>query len=583
MKRLKTLTFCSVLLAIPAFGFANTDLATPPDSDAAYPVTGPVGPTPQSFVGMATGDYDQDLVQDLAYLKGGVVHVTFAPGIFDTTHKSTITANDLVSLPTHAGHTLHTLLLARDGGVERASWKSEAGQTGLELSSIGLAWGATAELRTYLAPTGMYLAGLDADGLTVRVAHCPDVYLTSSSAWSSLGEEDFPTGVEDFELVDWSGSGIPELVVAASGSMEVHKLPLLGAQPFFTESTTGFADSKLACVKHSGTGHDWTVRLFDYSGIPGVQMMAVYGSTGMQYGIDLTTVTTRIGKLDARDYDGNGIDDVILSLEGDYDIGVLFSGDKAYPCYELATGSWQGQIFSKATRFSPNVPGVPGAELATPGVLDVDNDGDLDLCIPTHADQSIWIYKEVNVVDHRPLTPELLINSGTGTGAYLLGNGMSGGIFSDPDKVPGADAIELLVWKQADPSSDMESVPVEQRFLLWDNIDHNSQHGFRFALPGITTSNFAPILYMSLRQVKLNAAQDQAIEVYPASVFMYHGAGTSPSHESFLGTIPGNRFFQVQDLTIFGIGPVNGGSGHDTPCLPFKGNNGPNSSTSAGG
>ena len=577
----KTLLVCSSFLV--ATSFAQTSLGTPPDVAPTYPVKSLVGPNMESFAGMATGDFDHDLLQDLAYTKGGLLHVTFAPGMFDTTHRSTIQAEDVVSFPTNAAHSQHGLILSGSQGVEMATWSATANPVGMQLTSLGLAWGSTTELRTYLAPTGMYLAGVDSAGDTVRVAHCPDVFLTSNSVWTSLGEEDYPSGVEDFALVDWTGSGTPELVVAATGSMEVSKLPLVGAQPVFTESTTGFENGRLACVKHSGTGHDWTIRLFDYSGIPGAQTMAVYGSSGLLYGLDLTNVTTRISKLDAVDYDGNGIDDVVMSLEGDYDIGVLFSADKGYPCYELAEGSWQGHTFSKATRFSPNVPGIPGSEVAKPGILDVDNDGDLDFCIPTYDDQSIWIYKEVNVVDHRPMTPQLLINEFSFAGAYLLGHGQSGGVFSDPLRFGDSDGVELLFWVQDDPNSPMQSVPVERRFMLWDVIGNNSQHGFRFYLPNVSTTTFDEIIYMSMRQVKLNATQDQVVGAYPASVIMYHGAGDSQPHEDFVNSIPGFRYFEVQDLTDPVRGTVNAGSGHDTPCLPFGGNGGPFSGGPAGG
>jgi len=547
-------------------------------ADESYMVDPSPVPIPtSSYLGMATGDFDADYNADLAFFVDDHLHVQFAPGMFDAGYNTGIKGTSVASLPINADGTFHGMVIAQSSGLSVVQW-SHVGSIEVQhfdSDPLNFGIGEMTTVRSMATTSGMYLAANLAGSTKVHIFHTPDTYLNDNTSWSSLGVHSLNESVVDFELINWEAGGHPEIAICSDHYISVRSLPSSSAPPLLQRYAPPYKNLALEVITRSASVESCVALLLEPYVDPNAQHITIFGRIGMASVANMTG-SSGILRMKAKDYDNNGTADIVVTRGTDYDVEILFASDDAMPVFENSTAFHPGQPFPKAAIFSTGFLGAPGDEVATPGIADIDGDGDMDLCVPIYAEQRLWIYTDPTMVDQNELTPRLVLDE-SDIGVELVGSGKVEYTIALDSPIMEADGVEVLAWKQDGPLGTFEQAPFFRDFIpkatfLAGPVTVNH------TVSSTTGYNFNEIVYVSLRQVSTSTSSTGITGSFPSQLFIYHGADSSSNeHEDFIANFPSDdnlEFFTARNSNNF-VGPIDPTTGHGVPCLPSNGSSRP--------
>ncbi|MEZ5952659.1 MAG: hypothetical protein R3C12_26410, partial [Planctomycetaceae bacterium] len=256
----------------------------------------------------------------------------------------------------------------------------------------------------------------------------------------------------------------------------------------------------------------------------------------------------------------------------------LLAMDSGLPVYSTDPGPWPGQPFDRsisidampANAASGTVLGTACAPLA----VDLDNDGDLDLCCPTSSGE-ISVQRVRTVVDQTQLVP--VLQDYNGAAFNLTGAGQFEFDIAKPTVAAGANALEVTVWEMAAPNQPLGSTPISTSYYDLSTMAPITTLGA--GVPNNPGTYFDSLLYISVRQVTHDGLGNVSA-VFPASVYAMHAAGygTQQFNENEVAIAETLPYAQSPLLVVhdpdFRLGLNDGGdrdgSGHAPPILPPK-------------
>ncbi len=570
----------SWLVAAPCLAAAPqwTDIDTTAN---AHTVGGAEASLAGDYGNTIAGDWDRDLVQDIAFTTGTNLVCVFAPGQFDLTQASSVTAVDMASLPTNAEGTEHCIFLVNSAGLSVANW--DAGVWTETLIAAG-SWTQVESIRTHVGDYGMVIVGLTADKRTLQVITARHTYQRASTIWTEVGSKTVATNILDFELLDWDTLPGADIAFSTGSTLEVHPLPF-GKNALYVANMPGYTAPQIERIQRS-----WYIR--DLLAVitkdtVGNQFLSVHRPAGIHTVTDLSASEDVID-MTAAEFDGPAIDlngtvgransDMFLTLAGTHYLGMLLASDQISPRYSFSTLLREGQIYPCATRFGIGAP-VNGSQ-APPVIVDLDNDGGMDLCLPIRSESRVWIYKDQQTENHYRWIPNMHIEAGRGIelhGDATLELELSVPEIFEKSGTP-ADELELSIWTlpdfNVDPLINHSNGTLRYLPLTGSDIEHLVQLDLSLQVTlnnlGSHSNGFDDIVFFSVRQVKRTAFGIGFAS--PPNQIAFHAYGEREGiHEEYIENFPG---VGVGDFEVVSPDPTietpdGDGSGHCVPCIPF--------------
>ncbi|HRV81873.1 MAG TPA: hypothetical protein P5218_10570 [Planctomycetota bacterium] len=567
---MKYTLFAGLLLAAPALATPQFAVIDNPDEVyASPPEPGPVITDP--FHTMVSGDFDGDRVKDVAFLSGSTLSTLLDPDSYDVIHHTSIVANSIVSVPNNADRDEHCLLLAQAGGLQTAEWVNG---TWVTASVQGANLPEVTALEVRATGAGILVTGLGTDGLTVYAIGTTDSYVSASTTWTSYGSFTATAPIADFQLLDWDTTAGAEIALAYGSNLEVRALPLTSAPALYATNLGAFEVTHLGRIFRNNYVRDLLAVVTRTTA--GAEFISVYAPTGVKSTIDVSAAGG-IADLATADYDRNGNFDLILSLADTYGVGILLASDAMTPTYDFHPVGRIGQPMPSASlvRIAPGV--VPSVAPTSPGVLDVDGDGDLDLLAMTGTNQRLHLYREVAVVDHH------LYTSGLRYGFDLdLVEIATGGQFTFdmrvPEQIDVATHLQISLFTKNGLSAPVVAQPSATMLVAWSGIPSGTEFlPVTQTVPGVSLATHTNIVFVKVQQVHVDQTGKVRL-VYPASHFAFHALGRSANpvlfsdYSNWIAQMPGSgtATFYVQDPTVSGLrGAEKDGSGHEVACIPL--------------
>lgn len=481
------------------------------------------------YLTSAHGDFDGNGIQDIAVTAPGGFDVRLAPGVFDVRMVNVGTASDLVACPNGAGY--QDILAVNSSGLVRYDWNGN----GWDATVLSGSWSDVTRLRSIQVGTGFYVVGHQ-DGVaslhTAKVSPGP-----LQEAIHPLGLQD---DIDDFELIQWNGSGTPEIALVYSGTLDVRTWsdPTVVVA---SQTASGYDDGVLERLKH-GSGQ-WLAWLGTASN-GSTQTLAVVGPSGFEY-IEVLGSGLDAYAMVAADCSGDGKDDLLFQARDSFDPGLLINvGNSGHPEFNINQPITPGQsqsVLGIRQRLDTGVPGLANGAQSVGVVCDLDNDGDLDYALPISAVDALWVGKEDRVVDEELCAPSLVLTPPQGTthdvGVRLDGcdmewipahNRYEGEVLvsfniEEPQAIlTGADTLEVLTWVIDMNQGAIEQTPLD---VVRRPLQFTAGYSHEIVIPVETSTvdsdgvGMTQVLIVLARTIEYDAVAETVLTKYPAHLF----------------------------------------------------------------
>ncbi len=272
---------------------------------------------------IAVGDFDRDLVQDLAYIRDGELFVASDPEVWAWYSSSGETGvSDITVLDSHNEWFPDIILAVGPNGTRLMTTEGNAWRV------VPMAdWSTIRRVRSYSTSGVHYLAGVDDNdvlhlgtwqaGLPIQTA----AMITTS-------------GILDFEFVDWDNDGTKDVVSRDASGLTAYDFAgvQIGSFPDPTPTTRGsitrvVADTidQLAWMAWSQEDLTWYLRV--------LQNGAQTNSIALDFGAEIPKDAAAIN-IDAGDCDGDGYED-LLYYQATTSWAAVFRHDGTAAAYEM--------------------------------------------------------------------------------------------------------------------------------------------------------------------------------------------------------------------------------------------------------
>ena len=478
----------------------------------------------RSTVGEFTGDARPDVVLSF----GQDLILVYGPGLYHALGDTSITANDLATLPDALGPGLDALVTVSARGLEQWSYdpatRSFGGVPRGDSSWDGAqrVWIGDAD-----ALGGDDVVGLAADGRTF-------LWLFDVGGGSTQGSFTNSEIVHDFVVLDWDGvSGRETAFVSDSG---VWVLAADGTKTL-VRSGAGSSD-RLCSIEDDVLGNDRLVLATASAAGSIGHRLEVIDQGGIEAALDLGGAD--VVALASGDFNKDGLGDLALSQSATHEL-LLLRNTGAGTTFEMTPNN----------HLRLGSGGTTTTNLAEPAIGNFDGDADLDIVFPLQ-DESTVVFHRNWQRDHEKLLTQVV------GGTYDVSGGQSGvlTLFIDgPEVMPsGANCLELVVWHQDQPSSPTDPVALSREMLV---LGAGGSGGFGGQMTW-TTELQAPlgasILHdIEVRLVERDATSGAILQAAPTEVWSF---GTDSDALEEIGTNHG-----VPYSALVPIFPPGQGSG----------------------
>lgn len=440
-KRL-TLTFLSCIIAglcwnapITAQGGANPYLTGP-----SHRIDWNVQATGGGHLGRSwSGDLNADDIEDVVFMQNSRPVLMFGPDRYQAGKRLYGVCKD-ASVVYDRGRGRHVTLVADDAGLTLCVLHPVTGEVSTQL----IAQGPWTDVQWFRARTeestgDCLVLGLKSDSRTTVLARFP-----VNSDWTPvpLPSHSLPNDGLDAAFVDWDGDG--RLEVAVQTTARVRLFERYGAaignlnQPAVEGSLLPFSEAL-----RSGERLAWVLRPNQSP----VQVLVIADSEGVSAPIGLGGLGV-VG-IDAGDVDGDGNDDLALSLRSARELWLLRN--------QRSPGQSEIDSFSlnEVSRVLVGEPNTPAPNnFSTPVLADLDGDGDLDFLQAVEDEDVVVVQRNQEVLEnlqrYRPALVTFEANEDFTAGflKIILGNPLQ--------PPPGATHVEVVVWRRNDALSEPE-------------------------------------------------------------------------------------------------------------------------------
>ena len=346
----------------------------------------PAGGLQETLGTTVPADLDGTTYEDLAFLLGTELRVAHDPGSFDALTTVASDVSDADAIATGFAVPAQALVVSRADGVHVAWFTRDAGVVIWASQPISLApehaGARRVRARDVDGMLGPDVVVLSASGTRVGVLHD-----AGGGAWVHDPGEDILLGEPALAMEVYRPTAAGPADVVALAVAHGLELWSLSTGERITRLDAGPLDSTaLERLTQRTLQQEWIAWLVT-DPTNGVQFLTVHGETTVQ------TVylpgESGIPAMDAGDHDGDGKDDLLLNNAALYQATVIY--DQSPPGAPPSFGS-----FAQGGALTLDVPGhshgisSPGpATLGKPAFLDLENDGDLDVCHPSEGDDHV--------------------------------------------------------------------------------------------------------------------------------------------------------------------------------------------------
>ncbi len=502
------------------------------------------------YTGAVGGDFDGDMLADVCVMEDGSPLFLFAPSIFESPLSSNQLANDM-AVWRDAGK--DSLLIVNAQGLVKLTWDGTYAPPFWQVVFMADSTWEGAKLVRVESGNPQRIYGVMSDGKTFRRHSDPSPLFTAN----------IPQDVEDFLLVDLDGDGgaEPEIAAMTANGLYVFDLPSNG-QPSASYPIGIMTSAAMTKVGQAGTAQEWLVYVATHSA--GVwQYMATVSDTGMSAPEQLEG-DPGVVALRSADRDGDGDDDLFFSIRSVEALGLMRNlGDSSGPVFSQDMEGEPPDAELLPLRCGEDPPDALNNQ-ATPCLLDLDNDGDVDYVSAVQATSELSVLLS-NEVKHEPLTPH--IDAASVTIARPEG-ALEEGEFKffvkkpdlDPGAALGATDIQVLVWYRPTPDDPLVPSP----WLREDDVSLVSGDtvGFKMPTPEVGPYLYDSILFCLTRSVQRDGNGD-VIAVYPGQGYgAYVNVDGSPQEEFITAGFNTETFDVVAEESGSGQpgpGPQGGG------------------------
>jgi hypothetical protein len=329
-------------------------------------------PTSGVFGRSCAGDFDNDLVNDVAQMYGFSTTVWFAPSEFQAgiSLGSGIQANDIETF--RNATSADQLVSLRQSGLHLSTYNPTTCLFTHSILSANTHW-LNAKLVRDADPTTAVTSGL------IGVASNGTRLLLGATApsWNPTHTFDLGTIITDVASIQWSPTPEKEIAVATTTGIRVYKFEQ-GALTQLADYPSIYTENHIAVLRQ-GTQLDRLAAVQTHT-LPNGQFLGVvshpstgYGSIDEYYNLgDLGT-----SALTAADADGDGDSDLFLSNRMAYVTLKLVNARTPASQYAASFVSPVQEWIPLLLEGSATTPAPDN--LAVPTVADLDNDGDGDL------------------------------------------------------------------------------------------------------------------------------------------------------------------------------------------------------------
>ena len=550
--RLACLALAAAALATPAGAQGSPGTMTGSYHEALVPSV-----ATQYYGRTAFGDFDGDLLTDIAILRGGTVEFVIGPGMYEARMTDVATANDLALAPAGELGPTDGLIVADAGGVHCLEWDGAA--QAWSLTTIdGIAWGGARRMEVDLGGGSLQLYGLMSDKRAVRRLTWDGV------SWTDQLLMTIAADVEELQLFDYDGDGAVELGVMTGYGLGIYEQDgslLAGYAP------GGVTSVSIARICQPGTSEEWLAWLL--TAATGGQFLVTVGQNGLSAPAGMSP-TPDIVAMSSGDVDNDGACDVMLSHTALHHM-VLFvnRGDSSGPVFDYTLPA---SLF--LVPVGPD--GTPAPDnRAWPALFDVDADGDRDYCMPVQSMEKLFVGKN-SVVDETLMEPALDDTDPT-TMAMVRPNGadldLELQIDLDAPLPAGATHLELVMWDRDDPATPTNPVAIERVLVpVSAGQDMGSKIHFDVTLtiPSPTLVGGSQVQCVKLHvwhQRLVTESNGVLTKLWPARIF---AADTTPNQDfhAFLTSHGATAEFAIYDAQGSGQIDDQVGCGSELPCLP---------------
>ncbi len=432
-----------------------------------------------SYTTVVSGDFDDDKLADVAYLRGTEATMVFAPDAYGATARYELAGpfvpvvTAIATLENSVGR--DELLIADANGL--SAWERLDTSVFSSRTIGSTTWTNARALATGDAGT---IFGLHQNGTQFGVGPV-------NETWYSI-----PGIGTDITVLDWDSDGNDDIAIACTTGLLVYSAS--GVQLAVVPTPTPIVDvaaisernqpDRVVFVGKDPFGlNDWLVTL---------------GSTVMPY-------YTILGDMDvvglaAGDANGDGIDDLVLSHQSDGSLELLYN--QGVPGAFLPTSN--ETITGRLDTVSPT-------NFHTPVMVDTNGDGDLEIVRMVPETEECLIHENVRINPESQMPGVVQIaytpNGSIGYIALEFSAGLGG--------VPaGATQIEVVVWEMQNPLGPDPTTDSTPIFSARGALPGTSQ---AWTIPVIDSSPANPtaVWFWAVRFVDWNSVSNTYDRVFP--------------------------------------------------------------------
>jgi len=459
-----------VFLALFVATLVAEQLPVTPDTDFSYPLHVTTVPAP-AFTRTVALDIDGDSLQDICMLRGTDVDLMIGPGVFEAVFPSRATGvNDIAALDRFPLQGKQSLLTVGDDGavVHHFDWGLQAGPNGFEpveqwvtTTVNDTTWEDAVLVKSRdNGGTSSQIYGVMDDGETVRsLTNSGTGYLDSHLF--SVSET-----ILELSIVDWVAGGDPEVCVLTGSGIEVFE-HVSGApgtnqtwQSVYVSHPPGFTPLSMTAGQGPGAG-EWVAWSVVLTANPVHERLIIADASG--YDVYVLHGPPTVIAMSTGDWDGDGDDDVMTSSKATHDVVILENIGTSEALFDTAV-SPPGAFFVLQTGASGSAPNNE----AHPVFVDLDNDDQLDWCMPIQSTGKLFVDRNgpTGTFDTSRLAisnSATIDESGCGTSLHIE--------LSIPVNGPSAaNALECVLFSKADANSSTEAVAVATTRMLYSDF-----------------------------------------------------------------------------------------------------------------
>lgn len=354
-----------------------------------FEFTWPIPPsidTSGGITGMATGDFNGDLIADAFIVTDHKAYFVPSPDIFSSLFAiEGVDAVDVATLPGGGPNGVDAVLVVGSQGL----YVVQRGTSSPAMSATLLAAGWSTVVQVLVADVdgdeAIDILGLDADGVTLRrLEAASGSYDSSSSTFTQLGTNH----VAEIDVLDWNGDDDLEIAAVLDDSFAVYDLAMVRQAVY---AGSGIVSGVTAQpIRHASGGKDRLAIVYETP--TGTQWLKEVSPSHQSTGVGLGSLgVMRNGTAAA-----NLFPSIVAPRGDDLVLSQTFS-------------PWQPLLANISTTTSTSEPystsaggplmvqpwGYPSSHnKATPAIADFDNDSDPDILFPwADAPASIYVVR----------------------------------------------------------------------------------------------------------------------------------------------------------------------------------------------